>query len=73
LALGRQHGDAAAEPFCMTVLALRLAAYSNGVSRLHGKVSRQMWSGLWPGVPEDEIPSATSRMACTSGPGSRKR
>jgi starch phosphorylase len=56
LALGRQHGDAAAEPFCMTVLALRLAAYSNGVSRLHGKVSRQMWSGLWPGVPEDEIP-----------------
>jgi len=40
----------------MTVLALRMAASSNGVSKLHGQVSREMWRGLWPGVPVDEIP-----------------
>ncbi len=56
LALGRQNPANDGEPFCMTILALRLAAHSNGVSRLHGKVSRQMWQGLWPGVPEEEIP-----------------
>ena len=56
LALGRQDPNDDREPFCMTILALRLAAYSNGVSRLHGQVSRQMWQGLWPGVPEDEVP-----------------
>jgi glycogen phosphorylase len=37
------------------VLALKLAAFSNGVSRLHGEVSRKMWSSLWPGVPQNEI------------------
>lgn len=40
----------------MTILALRLAQSSNAVSRLHGQISRQMWQGLWAGVPEDEIP-----------------
>ena len=56
LALGRQNPDDDNEPFCMTILALHLAAHSNGVSRLHGRVSRKMWKGLWPGLPEDEIP-----------------
>ena len=56
LALGRQNPADGGGPFCMTVLALRLTAHSNGVSRLHGEVSRRMWQGLWPGVPEDEIP-----------------
>jgi starch phosphorylase len=42
--------------FCMTVLALRLAARANGVSKLHGEVSRRMWRSMWPGVPVDEIP-----------------
>jgi starch phosphorylase len=56
LALGRQNPNNDSEPFCMTILALRLAAHSNGVSRLHGQVSRRMWQGIWPGVPEDEIP-----------------
>jgi starch phosphorylase len=56
LALGRQNPGNDSEPFCMTILALRLAAYSNGVSRLHGQVSRRMWQGLWPGVSEDDIP-----------------
>src|ERR1019366_4928049 len=39
-----------------TVLALRLASRSNGVSKLHGEVSRHMWQSLWPSVPENEIP-----------------
>lgn len=40
----------------MTTLALKLAAHSNGVSRLHGQVTRRTWRELWPGVPEEEIP-----------------
>ncbi len=40
----------------MTVLALRFSAYANGVSRLHGIVSRDMWKRLWPGLPLEEIP-----------------
>jgi len=56
LALGRQNPSNDAEEFCMTVLALKLAASSNGVSKLHGKVSREMWKAIWPGLPEDEIP-----------------
>ena len=40
----------------MTVLALRTAARANGVSKLHGEVSRKMWQSLWPGVPVDEMP-----------------
>lgn len=56
LGLGRLDPNHDSEAFCMTVLALRLADHSNGVSQLHGQVSRRMWQGLWPGVPEDEIP-----------------
>ncbi|HEX7104105.1 MAG TPA: alpha-glucan family phosphorylase [Nitrolancea sp.] len=56
LALGRQNPYDHNEAFCMTILALKLAAYSNGVSELHGVVTRRMWSGLWPGVPVDEVP-----------------
>ncbi len=56
LALGRQNPNDEGEHFCMTVLALRLAAHSNGVSRLHGHVTRQMWQRVWPGVPTEEEP-----------------
>ncbi|OHE64633.1 MAG: alpha-glucan phosphorylase [Treponema sp. GWB1_62_6] len=56
LGLGRENPDNDHETFCMTVLALRFSAYSNGVSRLHGIVSREMWKGLWPQLPKDEIP-----------------
>jgi starch phosphorylase len=56
LALGRKDPNDDAEPFCMTVFALRLAQSTNGVSRLHGQVTRRMWRSLWPDVPEDEIP-----------------
>jgi starch phosphorylase len=53
--LGRLQAGSS-EPFGMTTVALRLAAFSNGVSRLHGEVSRQMWRSLWPPLPTDEIP-----------------
>ncbi len=56
LGLGRVNSHDGSEPFCMTVLALRLAAYANGVSKLHGTVSRRMWAGVWPEVPADEVP-----------------
>ncbi len=35
---------------------MRLSSDTNGVSALHGEITRRMWQGLWPGVPEDEIP-----------------
>jgi len=40
----------------MFVLGLRMAKYCNGVSRLHGKVARKMWSHVWPRRSEDETP-----------------
>jgi starch phosphorylase len=56
LGLGRRNPADDGEKFCMTVLALRMAAAANGVSKLHGKVSRGIWRSIWPGVPEEEIP-----------------
>jgi starch phosphorylase len=56
LALGRQDAANESEDFCMTVLALRLAAFSNAVSKLHGTVSRRMWNSIWRGLPESEVP-----------------
>ncbi len=56
IGLGRQNPGDSHEPFGMTVLALRLANVSNGVSQLHGQVSRRMWHGMWPGLPENEVP-----------------
>lgn len=56
LAMGRQNAANESEAFCMTILALRLASYSNGVSELHGNVTRMMWRDIWPDVPVDEIP-----------------
>ena len=56
LGLGRRNPLDDREDFCMTVLALRMAAYSNGVSRLHGEVSRGVWQSMWPGLPAEEVP-----------------
>jgi starch phosphorylase len=56
LDLGRVHAGRREEPFNMAVLAIRTASVINGVSRLHARVSRAMWSDVWPGVPADEIP-----------------
>lgn len=56
LGLGRQDPKDSREPFCMTVLALRLSAAANGVSKLHGEVARDMWKRTWLDVPVPEIP-----------------
>jgi starch phosphorylase len=56
LALGRVIPEDETEPFCMTVAALKLAAFANGVSQLHGGVSRKMWHNIWPNLPENEVP-----------------
>lgn len=42
--------------FGMTPLALRMSSHVNGVSALHGEVSRVMWQGVYPGRPLDEVP-----------------
>jgi starch phosphorylase len=44
------------EVFNMAVMGMRLAQRVNGVSRLHGRVSRAMFAGLWPGFDPDEVP-----------------
>jgi starch phosphorylase len=56
LGLGRRNPDDKFEEFCNTILALDTASYTNGVSKLHGVVSRQMWTELWPDLPVEEIP-----------------
>jgi starch phosphorylase len=56
LNLGREHADHEHENFSMTVLAIRLSNVSNGVSKLHGRVSRHMWRSIWPELPEAEVP-----------------
>lgn len=56
LALGRENTRDDSETFCMTVLALRLSRFNNGVSRLHGEVSRKMWARVWPQYPEKDVP-----------------
>jgi starch phosphorylase len=56
MALGRVKPDDTHEPFCMTVLALRMSRAANGVSELHGRVSRHMWQCLYPQVPVEKVP-----------------
>ncbi|HEV2276216.1 MAG TPA: alpha-glucan family phosphorylase [Acidobacteriaceae bacterium] len=56
MSLGRENPDNHYEDFCMTVLGLKLSRRANAVSALHGEVSREMWTGLYPGKPEDEVP-----------------
>ncbi|MCC7349474.1 MAG: alpha-glucan family phosphorylase [Phycisphaerales bacterium] len=56
LALGREDVTNSKQGFSMAVLAIRLADSVNGVSWLHGEVSRQMWHNIWPNVPDTEVP-----------------
>jgi starch phosphorylase len=56
LALGRQNPNDSSETFNMAYLAIRGSGAVNGVSRLHGKVSRLLFRPLFPSWPEDEIP-----------------
>lgn len=55
LALGA-HEEAWGQAFNMTVLALHLAEKKNGVSKLHGEVSREMWQPVWPDLDVERIP-----------------
>ena len=54
--LGHRPGSEPGDRFNMAVMGMRLAERRNGVSALHGEVSREMFHDLWPGVPESETP-----------------
>jgi len=56
LALGRKNPNDPSEPFNMAYLAIRGSGAVNGVSRLHGRVSRHLFEALFPHWPEDEVP-----------------
>jgi len=55
LSLGTQDGNPN-EPFNMAIMAIKNSALTNGVSELHKKVSRRMWSGIWKTLPQTDIP-----------------
>ncbi len=54
IAIGQRKSEG--DKFNMAVMGLRLAAHSNGVARLHGEVSREMFGGLWSDLPTREVP-----------------
>lgn len=56
MALGQANTASPDEPFSMAILALRLSGQTNGVSRMHGDVSRQMWNDVWPALQHEEVP-----------------
>jgi len=56
MSMGRVNPKDTQELFCMTVLALKLSRAANGVSELHGQVSRRMWHALFPGGTEADVP-----------------
>ncbi len=56
MSLGRENPGNYHEGFCMTVVGLKLSRRANAVSSLHGEVSRAMWTGLYPGRSEDQVP-----------------
>ncbi|MBG6238354.1 starch phosphorylase [Mycetocola sp. CAN_C7] len=56
LSLGREAGSPPDGAFNMAVMGLRLGQRANGVSQLHGEVSRRMFSDLWPGFDTEDVP-----------------
>ena len=56
ISMGQIDGFNYNEAFSMTILGLRLTEFHNGVSKLHGSVSRNMWRNIWKDFPEEEIP-----------------
>jgi starch phosphorylase len=56
LSWGQPKGSRIDAPLSMSILALHMSAYCNGVSRLHGAVARRMWSFVWPQRTEEEVP-----------------
>ncbi len=56
MSLGHRPDEPDDTRFNMAVMGLRLGGRSNGVAQLHGEVSREMFGGLWPDIPVDEVP-----------------
>jgi starch phosphorylase len=56
MGLGHEPATPEGEVFNMAAMGLRLAGRANGVAELHGAVSREMFNGLWPDVPPEEVP-----------------
>ncbi|MCP4685504.1 MAG: glycosyltransferase family 1 protein [bacterium] len=56
LSVGRINPEDDLEHFGMTVAALKFSAFCNGVSKLHARVSRDMWHHIWPNLPREEVP-----------------
>ncbi len=56
LSYGRERPDDDKETFCMTVLALKMSRAANGVSELHGQVSRDMWTSLFNAEKPEDVP-----------------
>lgn len=56
LALGKEKAENPNESFCMTVLALKMSAFCNGVSKLHETVSKKMWQGVWKNLRIEDVP-----------------
>ena len=57
LALGAESYDGGSnDVFNMAIMGLRLGQHANGVSTLHGEVSRRMFNGLWPGFDSADVP-----------------
>lgn len=54
--LGKERTTDKSTDFCMAFLAIKMASHTNGVSKLHGVVSRDLWKRIWEGVPVNEIP-----------------
>ena len=54
--LGCENHVGDTDKFSMTVLALKLSSRANGVAKLHGVVSRNMWQNVWKGVNEEDLP-----------------
>ncbi len=56
MGLGREDATALESPFSMAALAMKTSSFVNGVAKLHGVVSREMFQNMWKDVPIDEVP-----------------
>lgn len=56
LSLGLIDENSSYKYFSLTVMAIHMASFYNGVSELHGQIAQKMWKGLWQNIPESENP-----------------
>jgi starch phosphorylase len=56
LSWGRTEGEGLYAPLSMFVLGMHMSQHCNGVSKLHGRTARKMWSHIWPNISEEEVP-----------------